>query len=83
MADIEIHDLSPEAHVRLRQRAARAGRSLEAEARAILEQACADLTLRGNADSLQDLVADLYGERWPAHVVETLIAERRREATGE
>ena len=83
MAVLNIRNLPAEVHRKLRVRAARAGRSMEAEARDILTRACAEAEERVLASSLQDWVKDLYGKRKPRNVTETLIAERRREAAGE
>lgn len=82
LAVLNIRNLPDEIHLRLRVRAAKAGHSMEAEARAILSEACAP---RGEADgaALQAWVSTLYGGRAPAGVVDDLIAERRREAARE
>lgn len=79
MATLNIRNLPDEVHARLRLRAARAGRSMEAEARAILTAACAQEPV----DTLQDWVDALYGTAKPTRVVEDLIEERRREAARE
>jgi len=80
MAVLNIRNLPDDVHRRLRLRAARAGRSMEAEARAILAAACRDESPHAPAPALQDWVDGLYGERKPRRVVEHLLAERRREA---
>jgi plasmid stability protein len=89
MATLNIRKLPDEVHRRLRIRAAEHGRSMEAEARAILSEAV------GNAPTLtpeereaavrrlQDYVDRIYGDRKPKNVVDQLIAERRREAERE
>lgn len=70
-----------EVHARLRLRAARAGRSMEAEARAIIAAACAEDRERLDPADLQAFVDDLYGSNnKPSGVVDALIQERRREA---
>jgi plasmid stability protein len=87
MATLNIRNLPDEVHRRLRVRAAEHGRSMEAEARAILVAA---LELEGARDGLkkstaekvrelQAFVDQLYGGKRPKHVVDELIAERRRE----
>jgi plasmid stability protein len=82
MAVLNIRNLPPEVHRRLRIRAAKSGRSMEAEARAILTAACSAEETRQSASALQDWVDVLYGTRKPRKVVERLIAERRKESTG-
>jgi len=67
-------------HARLRLRAARAGHSVEAEVRRILERAVQEEPPPANASDLRDLVADLYGGRTPEGVVDGLIRERRDSA---
>jgi plasmid stability protein len=81
MATLNIRRLPDEVHARLRLRAARAGRSMEAEARAIITAACAEDRL--DPADLQAFVDDLYGNQKPAGVVDALIEERRREAEAE
>ena len=80
MAILSIRNLPDEVHVRLRVRAAQAGRSMESEARAILAAACmAEDHLLPAAD-LQTWVDELYRASRPSGVVESLIAMRREEA---
>ncbi len=83
MPVLNIRNLPDEVHRRLRMRAARASRSMEAEARAILTKACRDEAGAKHATALPGWVTRLYGRRKPARVVEKLIAERRKEATRE
>ena len=83
MAVLNIRNLPAEVHARLRVRAARGGRSMEAEARAILAAVCMEEDLRRPASALQDWVGELYGLKKPRKVVDALIAERRREAAKE
>lgn len=89
MATLNIRNLPDAVHQRLRVRAAEHGRSMEAEARAILSAAC---TTEGSTSSesamarakrLQAFVDKLYGGRKPKNVVDDLIAERRRAAARE
>jgi hypothetical protein len=56
---------------------------MEAEAREILAQACRPVPDGDDLSALQGLVDSLYGADKPPHVVEDLIADRRREAQGE
>jgi plasmid stability protein len=84
MATLNIRNLPDEVHARLRIRAARAGRSMEAEARAILMAACAeDEGNQVSAAELQSFVDGLYGAHKPASAVEELLGERRRAADSE
>lgn len=83
MAILNIRNLPDDVHRRLRLRAARAGHSMEAEARAILAEACRDPDGVAPPESLIDLVRELYGDQRPTGVVDALIAERRAEAARE
>lgn len=84
MAVLNIRNLPEDVHARLRQRAARAGRSMEAEARAILtEVVCGPEAPAAGPDDLQAWVDALYGGRRPAGVVDNLLADRRAEAAQE
>ena len=80
MPVLNIRNLPTEVHARLRMRAALAHRSMEAEARAILAEACMNAPEPRPARELPDWVDKLYGRRKPASVVDELIAERRRES---
>jgi len=80
MATLTIRNLPRDVHVRLRIRAARAGRSMEAEARAILAETCAPEKSGVSGGSIQEWVDQLYGEGKPRGVVEELLADRRRES---
>src|SRR6266702_4323181 len=82
MAALTIRNLPDEVRDRLRVRAAKRGRSMEAEARAILEAACKE-PAKTSAAEVQEWVDRLYGDKKPNGVVEDLIAERRREARRE
>jgi plasmid stability protein len=81
MATLTIRNLPDDVRDRLRVRAARAGVSMEAEARSILIRASVETP--ATAASLQAWVDELYGARRPAGVVETLIEERQSEAARE
>lgn len=81
MAILNIRNLPDDVHARLRVRAAKAGRSMEAEARAILTAVVSQDASSIPATDLQAWVDQLYGDNKPTNVVETLIAERRQEAT--
>ncbi|HUT78985.1 MAG TPA: plasmid stabilization protein [Polyangia bacterium] len=83
MATLTIRKLPESTKARLRTRAARAGRSMEAEAREILTVATAVEEEPADPAELQALVDDLYAGGRPAGVVEDLIAERRRSARDE
>ena len=79
MAVLNIRNLPDHVHAQLRIRAAKAGRSMEAEARVILTAACMAPEPVVPATELQDWVDEIYGARKPANVVDTFIAERREE----
>lgn len=91
MATLNIRNLPAEVHRLLRIRAAEHGRSMEAEARAILAEACLTGSrshaiadgATAKATRLQAFVDKLYGGKKPKNVVDDLIAERRREAAKE
>ena len=83
MAVFKIRGLPDEVRDRLRLRAAKAGRSTEAEVRAILVEASLAEERRASGAALQEWVDRLYGAEKPAGVVEELIQERRREAKSE
>lgn len=83
MATLNVRNLPDSVHASLRVRAARSGRSMEAEAREILTNACRPSNGEPDPKALQQLVDDLYGRKKPTSAVGDLIAERRREAQGE
>ena len=80
MATLNIRNLPDPVHARLRLRAAKFGRSMEAEARTILADACRPEVSDDKLSDLQNLVNRLYGDNKPTGVVDDLIHERRREA---
>lgn len=83
MAVLTIRNLPEAVRDRLRLRAAKAGRSMEAEVREILAQATHESTEQTNPDELQAWVDQIYGSKKPNDVVGGLISERRKEAAGE
>ena len=83
MAVLNIRNLPNQVHTRLRIRAAKAGRSMEAEARTILTVATEPKNEKMSVEAVQHWVDQLYGEQKPSHVVDDLIAERRAEAAAE
>ena len=83
MATLTIRNLSDQTRERLRVRAARHGRSMEAEVRAILTEVALEPDRAQANHGLQGWVDQLYGDAKPANVVDDLIAERRREASSE
>ena len=81
---LNIRRLPEDVHPKLRGRAAKAGRSMVAEARMVLTEAVqkpepgpVELT------ELRAFMERLYGGKLPLGVVDDLIAERRREAKRE
>lgn len=83
MAILNIRNLPDDIHARLRVRAAKAGRSMEAEARAILTEAIMADEKTMPVAALQQWVEQLYGDNKPTNVVNTLLQERREEAARE
>lgn len=83
MATLNLRNLPDDVHRILRMRAARAGRSTEAEARAILAEVCRRDEGALSAEDLQLFVDELYPEGKPLGVVDDLLAERRAEASRE
>ncbi len=83
MSTLTIRKLPEDTKSRLRARAARAGRSMEAEAREILAAATAIEEEPDDPAELQALVDELYPDGLPAGVVDDLIAERRQSARDE
>lgn len=84
MATLNIRNLPDEVHRELRLRAARHNRSMEAEARAILGEACRPSKSLGEAVTrIQAWIDEQYGPDKPARVVDELIRERREAALKE
>jgi len=83
MAAINVRDLPEHVHRCLRIRAARAGRSMEAEVRAILAEVCSADARPSAASEVQEWVARLYKGKPPHGAVDELIRSRRREARKE
>lgn len=80
MAVLTVRNLPDEVRDRLRERAARAGHSMEAEVRDILVRASVEPERRQSAEVLRKWIKQHYGDRPPHNVVDSFIAERRREA---
>lgn len=83
MARLTVRDLPDDVHARLRVRAAKAGHSMEEEARRILADACSPDEPALSPGALLEWVDELYGEDRPRDVVDDLIGERRRESERE
>ena len=84
MATLNIRRLPEDVHARLRVRAAKAGRSMEAEARMILADAVEEKQPKPvDLASLRAFMLRLYGGELPTGVVDDFINERRREARRE
>ena len=83
MAVLTIRNLPEEVRDRLRLRAAKAGRSMEAEVREILARATRETSEKPDPAALQAWVAQLYGQNKPKGVVDELIRDRRKEADSE
>jgi plasmid stability protein len=80
MAVLNIRGLSEDVLARLRKRAARKRRSVEAEARDIITRAVATEDVAAAVKRIQAYVDRFYRGRKPKRVVESLIAERRKAA---
>ncbi len=83
MATLSIRNLPENVHAELRVRAAKKGRSMEAEVRRILIELCEPAPKQPDFSQLQTMVKQLYGDKKPGNVVDELIAERRAEAARE
>jgi antitoxin FitA len=84
MATLNIRRLPEDVHAKLRVRAAKAGRSMEAEARMILADAVGKPEPKPvDLAALRVFMERLYGGKLPRGVVDDLIAERRWEARRE
>lgn len=84
MPDINVRNLPVSVHAKLRVRAAGAGRSMEAEVRAILTRACQPEAQSASPESLQSWVDGLYrSKKKPRGLTAALIRERRRDAAAE
>jgi plasmid stability protein len=83
MPTLTIRNVPDEVHSRLRIRAARAGRSMEAEVRAILVDATSTDAGRLSVQVLRDWVERAYGSAKPRGVVEEFLVDRRAEGERE
>ena len=83
VASVTVRNLPEGVRKRLRQRAARAGHSMEAEIRKILTDASLAEEREASSQGLREWVERLYRGRKPTGVVDDLIAERRRQAASE
>lgn len=84
MATLNIRRLPDDVHARLRVRAAKAGRSMEAEARMILAEAVRQPEPKPvDLAELRAFMLRLYDGKLPTGAVDDLIAERRQEARRE
>jgi len=78
--NLNVRNLPATVHAALRVRAAKARRSMEAEARAILAEACGVDAATMTALGLVTWAEKLYEGRKPTGVVDDLVAERCRDA---
>jgi plasmid stability protein len=84
MATLNIRRLPEDVHAKLRVRAAKAGRSMEAEARLILAEAVAEKRPKPvDLAALRAFMLRLYDGKLPTGVVDDFIEERRRAAERE
>lgn len=83
MAVLTIRNLPDQVRDRLRMRAAAAGMSMEAQARAILAEASLERAKTETPANLQKWVDGLYADDKPTSVVDELLAARRNEVRAE
>jgi len=86
MTTMTIRNLPDAVQRRLRVRAAKHGRSMEAEVRQIIADAVADdqpADWSTALESLRDKIRAFHGGQMPTGVVDDFIAERREEARRE
>ncbi len=83
--DLVIEHLPAKALEKLREKAKASGRTIEAEAAAILVASLEDteLTFLDDIDDVQRMVWEAYGGRLPGNAVDELLAQRRLEAQAE
>jgi plasmid stability protein len=83
--NLVISDLPAGVWENLNRKAKGSGRSIEAEAAAILAASLEDteFTPVDDMDDLQRMVWEAYGRKLPGNAVEELLAERRLEAKAE
>ncbi len=77
--DLIIRNIPAEIWETLDKKAKASGRTIEAEAKALLEDALSQPAII-ELDDLQTMVAQLYGNKPPRNEVEERITDRRREA---
>lgn len=83
--DSVIENLPAKALEKLDKKAKASGRSIEAEAAAILAASLEDteLTAVDDMDDVQRMVWEAYGGKLPGNLVDEFLDERRLEATAE
>ena len=87
MATITVRNLSDATRDNMRVTAAKAGRSMESEARLALETRyapqSAPLTTPERLARIDAMMRETFGDRRPSNVVDEFLAERREEARRE
>ena len=84
MTQITVRKIPDDVKTRLRVRAAKSGRSLEAEVRVILSQASTETVPTATGwEELRAHIRRTWKGKKPKSMVDDLIAERRREAKRE
>lgn len=78
MGVLNIRNLPDEVHQALRERAARNGRSMEAEAREILSEVCRP-SAQLDALGLQEFVKQAFAGNRPSGVVDRFLGDRQSE----
>lgn len=81
--ELVIHDLPAKVWENLNKKAEVSGRSVEAEAAAILSASFEDAPNLDEMDDLQRMVYEMYEGNLPRDEVESFLADRKREAEAE
>ncbi len=83
--DLVIRDLLAGVWENLNRKAKASGRTVEAEAAALLAASLeeSDFTSADDMDDVQRMVWEAYGSKLPGNVVDEFLAERRLEAKAE
>lgn len=81
--NLTIENLSKRVWERLKKKAKASGRSVEAEAAAILSDFLVEEKRAEEMDDLQRMVHDMYRGKLPKGEVDRLLADRRLEAAAE
>ena len=81
--DTVIEQLPGKVREKLNMKAKASGRSIEAEAAAILSNFLGEESIADEMDELQKMVHDMYGGKRPEGEVDRFVADRKLEAAAE